>query len=149
MQKLDETILHAIMQAIQAAGSQAALCKASGISTSIMSRYVKGGVENINRGTWELLLPHISPYLPPEYLSHLDIASRWKIAPTHPVLRKHLEQAGKAAQEYTDKFTRDLIKYWRDMTPARRYLLLSYAARLTEEELPPVEAEPAKKVAGN
>lgn len=168
MQKLDETILHAIMQAIQAAGSQAALCKASGISTSIMSRYVKGGVENINRGTWELLLPHISPYLPPEYLSHLDIASRWKIAPAHPVLRKHLEQAGKAAQEYTDKFTRDLmqfgmdlgldiydqltidlLKYWRDMTPARRYLLLSYAARLTEEELPAVEAEPAKKVAGS
>ena len=48
-----------------------------------------------------------------------------------------------------DQLTIDLLKYWRSMTPAKRYLLLSHAARLTEEELPAVEAEPAKKVAGH
>ena len=168
MPRLDETILHAIMQAIQAAGSQAALCKASGISTSIMSRYMKGGVENINRGTWQLLLPHISPYLPKSYVSKLDAESQWEIAPFHPEIRTYVEHAGKAAQEHVDKFqddmlrfglelnldiydqlTIDLLKHWRDLPLAKRYLVMSYITRVAEEELPAIEENQAKKVAGS
>lgn len=168
MPKIDNIIKKAILDAAQEYGSQAKVAAAVGITPAALSRYLNGKVITINAATWNILLPVIKEFLPEEYLSRLDVASRWKIAPTHPVLRKHLEQAGKAAQEYTDKFTRDLmqfgmdlgldiydqltidlLKYWRDMTPARRYLLLSYAARLTEEELPAVEAEPAKKVAGS
>lgn len=167
--RLTNEIRQAIKSACQAEkGGGAAFAKRAGFTPAQISRYHSGKIASIADESWERLFPNIASFLPPEYLSHLDIASKWKIAPTHPVLREHLEQAGKAAQEYTDKFTRDLmqfgmdlgldiydqltidlLKYWRDMTPARRYLLLSYAARLTEEELPPVEAEPAKKVAGS
>ena len=149
-------------------GSQAKVAAAVGITPAALSRYLNGKVITVNAATWNILLPVIKSFLPDEYLSRLDVAAQWKLAPTHPVLREHLEQAGKSAEEYADKFTRDLmqfgmdlgldiydqltidlLKYWRDMTPARRYLLLSYAARLTEEELPAVETGPAKKVAGH
>ena len=64
MPKFDDTIRQAVIRACKIAGSQAALCKKTGLSTSIMSRYFNGDVRYINPGTWELLYPHIAPYLP-------------------------------------------------------------------------------------
>ena len=48
-------------------------------------------------------------------MSHLDISSRWKIAPSHPALRKPLEEAGNVAQSYTEKFMRDLMQFGMDL----------------------------------
>lgn len=67
MPKLDKNILNAIKKAVEREGSQAALCKKTGISTSIMSRYLKQEVETINLGTWNLLIPEIAPFLPEHY----------------------------------------------------------------------------------
>ena len=67
MPKLDKNILNAIRKAVEKEGSQAALCKKTGISTSIMSRYMKNEVETINLGNWNLLIPVIAPYLPEHY----------------------------------------------------------------------------------
>ena len=67
MPKFDDTIRQAVMRACKIAGSQAALCKKTGLSTSIMSRYFNGDVRYINPGTWELLYPHVAPYLPEDF----------------------------------------------------------------------------------
>lgn len=67
MPKFDDTIRQAVMRATEIAGSQAALCKKTGLSTSIMSRYLNGDVQYINPGTWKLLYPHIAPYLPEDF----------------------------------------------------------------------------------
>ena len=67
MPKFDDTIRQAVMRACEIAGSQTALCRKTGLSTSIMSRYLNGEVRYINPGTWELLYPHIAPYLPEDF----------------------------------------------------------------------------------
>lgn len=67
MPKIDDKIIKAIQKAIEKEGSQAALCSKTGISTSIMSRYVRGEVDKINLGNWNLLIPAISQYLPEHY----------------------------------------------------------------------------------
>ena len=67
MPKFDDTIKEAIEKAVKRDGSQFALCKKTGISTSIMSRYLKGNVHNINFGTWNMLFPAIADFLPEEY----------------------------------------------------------------------------------
>lgn len=67
MPKFDDTIRQAILRATEIAGSQAALCKKTGLSSSIMSRYLNGDVRYINPGTWKLLFPHIAPYLSEDF----------------------------------------------------------------------------------
>ncbi|MPN47352.1 hypothetical protein SDC9_194954 [bioreactor metagenome] len=64
MKKITEEIREAIKKAVNENGTQALLCKKCGISTSIMSRYIKNEVSTINSGTWKLLYPHIAPFLP-------------------------------------------------------------------------------------
>ena len=66
MPKFDQEIRSAILSAITQLGSQAELCKQTGISTSLMSRYCRGNAKSINMGTWKLLFPLIRPHLPPE-----------------------------------------------------------------------------------
>mgnify|MGYP000765811402 CR=1 FL=1 len=68
MPKFDEKIRDALKKASIRDGSQAALCKKTGISTSIMSRYLKGNVTSINTATWTLLHPVIREFLPSGYL---------------------------------------------------------------------------------
>ena len=80
MPKFDDTIRQAVMRACEIAGSQAALCKKTGLSTSIMSRYLNGDVRYINPGTWKLLYPHIAPYLPERNL--LDTESPFPVGTT-------------------------------------------------------------------
>lgn len=75
MPKFNDTIRQAILRACEIAGSQAALCKKTGLSTSIMSRYLNGDVRYINPGTWKLLYPHIAPYLPEKPLFKTDVKS--------------------------------------------------------------------------
>lgn len=67
MPKMDECILSAIRKSVEKCGSQAALCQRSGISTSILSRYLKRQVQTINVGTWNILFPVIKEFLPEEY----------------------------------------------------------------------------------
>nr|DAF72834.1 MAG TPA: putative small protein [Caudoviricetes sp.] len=64
MQEFNDTIRQAILRAIEIAGSRAALCRKTGLSASIMGRYLNGNMQHIHQGTWELLFPHIAPYLP-------------------------------------------------------------------------------------
>ena len=64
MQEFNDTIRQAILRATEIAGSRAALCRKTGLSASIMGRYLNGNMQHIHQGTWELLLPHIAPYLP-------------------------------------------------------------------------------------
>ena len=80
MPKFDDTIRQAILRACEIAGSQTALCRKTGLSTSIMSRYLNGDVRYINPGTWELLYPHIAPYLPERNL--LDTESPFPVGTT-------------------------------------------------------------------
>ena len=80
MPKFDDTIRQAVMRACEIAGSQAALCKKTGLSTSIMSRYLNGDVRYINPGTWKLLYPHIAPYLPERNL--MDTESPFPVGTT-------------------------------------------------------------------
>lgn len=75
MPKFDENIKSAIEKAVEREGSQFALCKKTGISTSIMSRYLKDDVKTINAGTWNMIYPVIKDYLPEEY--HRTFL-RWK-----------------------------------------------------------------------
>jgi len=67
MPKIDNTIFNAIEKSVAKYGSQAALCKKTGISTSIMSRYLKREVGSINAGTWNMIFPVIKEFLPEEY----------------------------------------------------------------------------------
>lgn len=75
MPKFDDTIRQAILRATEIAGSQAALCKKTGLSTSIMSRYLSGNVRYINPGTWKLLVTHIAPYLPDGFQPEQTVSS--------------------------------------------------------------------------
>ena len=75
MPKFDDTIRQAVMRACEIAGSQTALCRKTGLSTSIMSRYLNGDVRYINPGTWELLYPHIAPYLPEDFQPKQTVSS--------------------------------------------------------------------------
>lgn len=165
--RISKQIRSALESAVKKSGGQALFSQKTGIAQPTLSRYLTGQITDMHLSSLKKIYPHILPFLPSDHFTLFDIKLQWELAPLNPLIRAHIERIGVAAQEQVDKFTRDLmqfgmdlgldiydqltidlLKYWRDMTPARRYLLLSYAARLTEEELPPVEAEPAKKVAG-
>ncbi len=64
MPRFDDAIRNAILKAVERERSQAGLCKKTGISTSMMSRYANGNVETINAGTWSILFPQIKEFLP-------------------------------------------------------------------------------------
>lgn len=167
--KITDEIRHALRAACHAEqGGAAAFAKRIGFTPAQISRYSSGRIVSISDDSWEKLFPNIVTFLPDEYLSRLDVAAQWKLAPENPALREHMKRLEEAGRNFTTKFieeiceigvdlkldlhdrlTCDLLKYWRDMTPAKRYLLLSYAARLTEDELPAVEVEPVKKTTGH
>ena len=167
--RLTEEIRQAIKAACNAEkGGGAAFAKRTGFTPAQISRYHSGKIAKIADESWEKLFPHIVSFLPPEYLSRLDVLSQWKLAPSHPKVRTYVEHAGKAVQEHVDKFqddmlrfglelnldiydqlTIDLLKHWRDLPLAKRYLVMSYITRVAEEELPAIEENQAKKVAGS
>ncbi len=96
MPKIDNRILEAIKNAVAKYGSQAALCKKVGISTSIMSRYLKREVFTINAGTWNILFPAIKEFLPEEYhRTFLDwrSAEDWeRDKREHPEIYAHFQE---------------------------------------------------------
>ena len=101
MPKLDERIHNAIEKAVAKCGSQAALCKMTGVSTSIMSRYIKREVGSINAGTWNLLYPAIKEFLPEEYhRTFLD----WKGSEDWERMRKEFPEMYLHFQEFASSF---------------------------------------------
>ncbi len=60
---ITEDIRQAIKKAVFDAGTQKAFCKKTGVSTSLMSKYMRNETRTIHAGTWALLAPHLAPYL--------------------------------------------------------------------------------------
>lgn len=166
--KITKQIQLALEAAVRECGGQVSFSQKTGVGQTTLSRYLTGQITDMRLSSLKKLYPHILPFLPPDHLSQLDITSQWELAPSHPVLREHLEQTGKTVQDFTSQFlqnvcqrgselnldlqdqlTYELLKCWRDLPLSKRYLLMSYATRLSEEDLPTAEENPEKKVAGS
>eukprot|EP00831_Metopus_contortus_P017310 TRINITY_DN17296_c0_g1_i1.p3 TRINITY_DN17296_c0_g1~~TRINITY_DN17296_c0_g1_i1.p3 ORF type:complete len:124 (+),score=24.80 TRINITY_DN17296_c0_g1_i1:246-617(+) len=67
--KIDDTILKALQQATSYRGGQVDLARKAGLNKTHINHYLSGAVKNMELETWQKLAPHLSEYLPDNYIS--------------------------------------------------------------------------------
>ena len=166
--RISKQIRSALESAVKKSGGQALFSKKTGIAQPTLSRYLTGQITDMHLSSLKKIYPHILPFLPSDHFTLFDIKLQWELAPLNPLIRAHIERIGVAAQEQVDKLARDviqfgmelgvdiydqltmdLLKYWQKLPLTKRYLVMSYIARVAEDDFPVTEGEPAKKVAGH
>ena len=68
--RFNEEIQIAILDAADELGSLKLLAEAAGITCPQLNIYANGKVNRIRRSTWTKLAPHISKYLPDDFMRH-------------------------------------------------------------------------------
>jgi len=77
MERIDETMLNALRQAVETAGSQSEFARRAGIGKQHISKYLRGEIKNMEHDTWMKLLPFIREFMPTERLVSFEEHKSW------------------------------------------------------------------------
>ncbi|MEA4862705.1 MAG: hypothetical protein VB042_05305 [Victivallaceae bacterium] len=128
--KINQTIIDALIKAINDLGSQQKIAEVAGVGISNIGKYINGNIKTIRLSTWERLFPLLKTYLTQE--QQIELQRKYFASGLTADAIKGIIAIRDAAQD--EPMLKLLIEYWQELDDTRQFQLLSRAAELSKEK---------------